>query len=481
MSEIRGASLKQKTIRSFKWLFLAKISQKALSFITFVILARILEPSVFGLFALAFVVIDGLGMFQSLGIDSALIQRKDEVEKAANTAFFIFPVVGVILFLVLYFFAPFASIMLKEPSLTSVIRVLGLFYIIKCFSRVPSTLYVKNLDFKTKTLIEITADLFYSITAIILAINKFGVFSLVHAYLLKQVVILIGFWKFSPWRPKWEFDFTIAKELIHFGKFVFGASLIWFLVGNLDRAIIGRLLGTAMLGYYALAFNIANLTSTHLTRLISQVMFPAYSRIQDDRKKMKEVFLKIIKYVSLISVPFCVGIIILAPDFLRIVYGEKWLPASGALRILAIAGLLRSLNVCIGPIFLAVGKPKLDLKLGIYQILTLGIMLYPLIKFYGLMGASIAILVSYFVLSLFEFKWGMEILKVKLSLIFEKFKPAITGSIIIMFLIFLLYSAPWEMNIYKLISVISFSILGYLIYIFSKREIRMSTIKSILS
>jgi len=270
-------NLKQKTIRSFKWLFLAKISQKALSFITFVILARILEPSVFGLFALAFVVIDGLGMFQSLGIDSALIQRKDKIEKAADTAFFIFPVVGIILFLVLYFFAPFASIMLKEPSLTPVIRVLGLFYIIKCFSRVPSTLYVKNLDFKTKTLIEITADLFYSITAVILAINKFGVFSLVYAYLLKQVIILIGFWRFCPWRPRLEFDWHIAKELIHFGKFIFGASLIWFLVGNLDRAIIGRLLGTAMLGYYALAFNIANLTSTHLTRLISQVMFCCWS------------------------------------------------------------------------------------------------------------------------------------------------------------------------------------------------------------
>jgi len=474
-------NLKQKTIHSFKWLFLARVSQKALSFGTFIVLARILEPKDFGLFAMAFVVIDGLGMFQSLGIDSALIQRKDNVERAANTAFFIFPVVGIMLFIILSIFAPFVSYMLKAPNLTPVIRVLGFLYIIKCFSRVPSTLYVKELNFKTKTIIEMTAEIFNSTVAITLAFFKFGVWSLVYAYLAKQLITFIGFWKFCPWRPKLEFDIKIAKELIHFGKFVFGAGLIWFLVGNLDRAIIGRLLGMAMLGYYALAYNIANLTSTHLTGLLYQVMFPAYSKIQDDKERMKEVFLKTIKYVSLISIPFCVGVIILAPDFLRIVYGDKWLPSVGVLRVLAIAGLLRSLNVCIGPIFIAVGKPKMDLKLGIYQIFTLGMLLYPLTKFYGLIGAGIAILISYSVLSIFEFKWGMRILNVKLYLIFKKFEPAINGSILIIFLVFLFYSIPWKMNIHKLISVIFFSILGYLVYILLKKEIRLSIIKSILS
>ena len=220
--------------------------------------------------------------------------------------------------------------MLREPSLTSVIRILGLIYIIKCFSRVPSALYVKELNFKTKAIIELSAEVFNSTVAITLAFLKFGVWSLVYAYLVKQLITFIGFWKFCPWRLRPEFDWHIARELIHFGKFVFSSSLLWFLVKNLDRMVIGRLLGTVILGFYAIAYNIANLTATHFTGLVSQVMFPAYSKIQNDRNKMEEVFLRTMKYISLVSIPFCVGIFILAPDFLRIVYGEKWLPAAAA-------------------------------------------------------------------------------------------------------------------------------------------------------
>jgi len=222
------AALKLQTVRGVKWLVGAGVVQKALSFGTMIILARILEPSNFGVFALAFVAIDGLGLFKSMGFDSALVQKKGNIEKAADTAFFIIPLLGVALFSMLYFAAPSIGSFLNSQEVVSVVRALGLIFVFNCFGMVPHALLQRKLEFSKIAYVEIISAVAYSVISICLALLGFGVWSLVVGYLTKTVISMILMWYFAEWKPKLQIDVKIAFEMFRFGKFVFLSALVYF-------------------------------------------------------------------------------------------------------------------------------------------------------------------------------------------------------------------------------------------------------------
>ncbi len=385
------ASIKQKTISGLKWTAAANYGQKALSFVTFIILARILEPRAFGLFAMAFIVIDGFGLFKSLGIDTALVQRKEAIDAASHTAFWMFPVVGTAMFILLYLTSPLAALFMREPALTPILMTLGVIFILGSIENVPIALLTKELKFKGLAIRELVSSLLYTVCAVSLACFKFGVWSLVYAYLLKRISMLVLSWRLSGYKPKFIFDKTIANQLLHFGKFILGTVLVWFLVLNLDNFLIGRKLGAEMLGFYALAFNISSLTMTHLSNLVSRIMYPTYAKLQSDRASMKKISLKIMKTISIFSIPFGVGLIFLAEPLIRVVYGVKWLPMVPPLQILSLCSMILPIFSFAGAIYIACGKPKWDFLIGILTIsLILGV-LPPLIDRFGLAGAAAGI------------------------------------------------------------------------------------------
>ncbi|MFZ5845670.1 MAG: lipopolysaccharide biosynthesis protein [Patescibacteria group bacterium] len=456
-------SLKHKTISGIKWTLIASVAQRALSFVATIILARILTPADYGLFALAFVMIDGFGIFKSLGFDSALVRRKDgDIEKAANTAFFLIPAMGMILFGILYIVAPWGSGALGNPQVTPIIRTLGLVFVISCFGKVPQTILYRSMQFKYKSYGEIAAQAVYVITAITLALNKFGVWSLVIAYVCKTFTQMIMDWSFSGWRPqlwriererqdtmtpshkspgvlvswcpgaqsiKLNFDTHLAKEMFQFGKFVLGSGIIGFLFSNLDNLIIGKFLGVTMLGYYALAMSLANSLNGYFLGKVGMIMYPAYSKIQEQTRDVERVMLKMLKYVGMIALPFCVGLLIFATDILRVVFGEKWLPATNVLRILALVGLLRAIGSSIWPVFLAKGQPKIDFLMNALQVAFFTVLVIPLAMKFGLNGAATALLIA----TLVSFCLGIirikSILGVKLVKMLEAIKLHLLSSL----------------------------------------------------
>ena len=433
-------TLKKQTISGVKWVFLASIAQKLLSLGATVILARILSPADFGLFALAFVMIDGFGIFKSLGFDSALVRRKDDIDKAANTAFFLIPTMGLSLFIILFFVAPLGANFLGTPSVTNVIRALALIFVIGCFGKVPQTMLYRNMSFNYKAIAEVSAQLVYVLTAVILALNKLGVWSLVIAYVLKNIVQTSIEWYFSGWKPKLEFDKTIAWDMFHFGKFVLLSSIIGFLYGNMDNIVIAKYLGITMLGYYAISMNISNILSDYFFAKVGMVMYPAYSKLQDDSEDIKKVMLKALRYISTVILPFSFGLFVFAPDILRVVYGQKWLPATNVLRILAFVGIFRSLGSAIWPVFMARGKSKVDFQIGLTQVVIFFVLLILLAGKFKLIGAGIAALLAAliaFVIGLHRMK---KIANIRPLDIFEALKPALGCSLLMLVGAFLIKS-----------------------------------------
>ncbi len=421
--------LREKTLSGMKWVFLSSFSQRVIGLVTTIFLARLLMPSEFGLFALAFVMIDGFGLFKSLGFDTALLrwQGKD-AEEAADTAFLLVPFFGMTLTLTLHFFAPYGASLLGNPEVTPVIRMLAFIFIFSCLAQVPGALIQKRLDFWQKATPEIAAGILYSVSAVTFAFRGFGVWSLVYAYLLKTILYMSMIWIFAGWRPRFRFRPHLAAEMFQFGKFIFLGSLLGFLRNNLDNFVVGKMIGLSALGYYAIAFNLAAFLSQHLITRMQGVFFPVFSKIQEDTEVLRRGFLKSFKMTSIVAIPFSLFLLIAGPNFLETVYGSKWAPAGPVLRILALAGLFRALGGIMSPVFLAKGRSRLDFVLNILQAILFFLLMIPAAHFFGLEGVGVSVLVS----SLAAFVLGAvrlrQIIQISIKQMLLLMKPAFVGS-----------------------------------------------------
>jgi len=473
--------LKKQTVSGIKWLVGSSFLQKAMSVGTMVILARILGPADFGLFALAFIAIDALGLFKSMGFDSALIQRKDNIEQAANTAFFIIPVLGIALYLVLSILAPWIGKFLNNQGVVGIIRALGIIFVIGCFGKVPAALLEKNIQFKKVSVIEISSAIIYSLTAIVLAFSKMGVWSLVIAYILKTLNNNILFWVFSKWRPRFEFDKKIALEMFHFGKFLFLGGAVWFLKMNLDNMLVGKLLGVMALGLYAIAFNIANFGADYFGSKVHRVIFPAFSKIQDDRYDLKQAFLKTTKLVSIFAFPFCAVMFLMGDELIRVIYGSKWIAAIPVLKVLALAGLFNTLPVAMWSLFNATGHPRASFWFTVIQVVLFFLLISPLAKLYGLIGVGIVVALASLVAIIVYIPFTKNLISLRMKDIYLSLKPGLISSLLMGLGIFLLkYALPkCNMGILFYYNLATLTIFAGAVYSLSLLKIEKVLLKEI--
>ena len=421
-------TLKKQTVSGIKWQVGASFLQKAIQVSGTVILARILGPADFGLFALAMVAIDALGLFRSMGFDSALIQRKDDIEKAANSAFFLIPILGIILYLILEILAPWIAKIFNNSQLVGITRALGIIFVVSSLGRVPAALMERNMLFKKVSMIEISSAIIFSGSAVILAMLKFGVWSLVYAYILRTINQNILTFILAKWRPKFQFDKTIALEMFHFGKFLFLGGVVWFLKMNLDNMLVGKLLGVTALGLYAIAFNIANFAADYFGGRIYRVTFPAYSKLQGDLHALRSATLKTLKYISVVTMPLGIGVFLLSKELLYFVYGQKWLGAVSVLRILAFAGIFNTLSTCLGAVFLAAGKPRYGLWVISLQVALFLAFIKPMTSLLGLNGVGLVVTLSGFIVFLITLVLTKKILFISSYQMYSSLKPSLVAS-----------------------------------------------------
>jgi len=434
-------SLKQQTVSGVKWQMVNKIAQKVLSVGTFAVLARILNPSTFGLFAMAFILIDGLHLLKSFGLDTALIQRRDNIEEASHTAYFIVQVQGFVLFGICFLVAPLAGFFFKNPDITAIVRALGIIFIFSSFSKIPTTLLTKQMKFNTIAAIDLIGAVVNSCVAVALAFVWKNVWALVWAYVAKQFVTALLARFFSGYRFKWSFNWKIAKELLHYGKFMVGMGALWYFGDNVGNLIVGKMLGTAILGYFALATNIGNLINTHFTYLLEGVMLPAYSSIQHDKEEVKRVYLKTTKFVAILSMPFAVALIFLAKNLVLVLYGKKWLEVVPLIQIYGVMQLMVPILACSGSLFLGCGKPKFLYHLSWVGLLIKLPLLFILTKYFGVIGTVTAGFLVVVITLPLNFLMVSRIVNLKTTEFLKQFLPSLCCSLAMLAVIFVFKTA----------------------------------------
>lgn len=456
-------TLARKTTSGIFWVAFSNIFIKVINFIITVILARLLDPEQFGLVSLGLVVVGFFEIFRDMGIGTALIYKKDDADKAANTAFFLFPVIAAVFYVVSYFIAPLAAGFFNEPQVSTIIRVLSFIFVIWSFGTLPSILLDKNLDFKKKVIPQIIPKIGYGITAIWLALSGFGVWSLVIGRLMLELLSVLSIWPVVSWRPSYTFDRKTAIELMNYGKQVVGANILVFLITIIDVTFIGRLLGPDDLGYYSIAFGIAGLLTSQISVLMASVMFPVYAKIKDEKAKLNKAYMDTLKYVSFISIPATFGIFAVSSDFVKVVYGAKWLPAVAALQVLCFYGLNRSLLGTTEQLYLAAGKPVIYTKLNLLQLIFMGALMYPLTMSYGIAGTAFAAFIPSILNLFLTFREAGKIIEEDFLYIAKTFVPGIVGSLV---MVMVIYSWSYMSVSFSPFLRLAFSIIfGLMVYV----------------
>lgn len=463
-------TLKQKTVSGFKWLLVNSILQKVISVGTFAILARILSPSTFGLFALAFVAIDGLGLFKTFGLDGGLIQKKDGPEIVNHTAFFLIFAAGIFLAFICFGVAPFAAQFFDNPELGSIVRALGVIFIVSGFGRVPSALLTKRLRFRLISFIDLIGSVTNCFLATVFALLWPNVWSLVGAYVIKHSVTAGLSWYFSGYRLKWQFDLKRAKELFDFGKFLLVVNFVSYIGRNANNLVIGKMMGAAAVGFYALAANIANFVNAHFTSIISRVMFPAYSQIQDDRETVTRAYLKTIKFITMLSLPFSMVLISLPREFVLTLYGEKWISIVPLIQLFGFAQIIAPVICASETLYHGCGRPDYDFKLSTACLLVGIPLMILLTKLWGLVGTVASGLMVNWIFAPISFLLVQRLIDVKLSDLWKQFVPAgfcsviMFGSIVLVRMVLKWYPFFGFLEVTSFISLIILSMVGVLSY-----------------
>ena len=387
-------SLKKQAISGVKWGGVSMGVVTALQFVTLAVLARLLSPSDFGLMGMIMVVIGFAQAFADMGLSNAIIQRQGVEEDHLSSFFWINVFAGIVLFAFILLCRPIAVFYFKQPDLSNYLIFAAFIFLITPVGQIFTTLLRKELKFKALSKIEIAGMVVYSVTTIGMALAGFGILSLIFGQLIRSlftVIILFIIFR-KTWLPRFHFSIKEIKSYLSFGAFQMGERVVNYLSANIDYIIIGRFLGPAALGFYTLAYQIVIFPLTKINPIITRVAFPAFSKIQYDNYRMKKGYCKVINYISMISFPMLTGMIVVAPEFIRLVYGPKWESAIIILQILCLVGIFKSLGNPIGSVLLAKGRADIGFYWNIFVVIVVSVAVI-VGAHWGIAGVAVAILI----------------------------------------------------------------------------------------
>jgi len=460
-----NSNLTKLTAFGILWTGISRLSTQLFRFIIIVILARLLTPEDFGIVGLAAIFLGFITTINELGLSAAIVQRKEIDELHLSTSFWASVIAGMTLFIIVVLASPFVADFFHEDIVQPILIVSAIGLIIGSFIVVHHALLEKSLTFKKLAIAEVCAAFVSGMVSISFAINGYGVWSLVFGGLAGGFVSVVILWKIVAWRPSLRFSFARFKELFGFGSHVMGSRVLNYIDSNMDYLVVGKLLGTSALGYYSFAYHLIMFPLTRISTMVTRVTFPAFSTIQDDNDTLRKGYLKVVRYISLITFPMLAGMFVVAPDFVVVVYGAKWAPMILPLQILCLAGAISSVGHTVGTILLSKGRADIQFKWNIFTAIVLPIAVI-IGANYGIAGVAAAITVM--TVSLFPIIQMITNKLIDLSMYsyFKAICPAIIGSITL--IIFVEAYQRMSLTIYDLSAIgmlVSSAIIGIIVYI----------------
>ena len=360
-------NLKQKTITGLFWSFSDSMTTQVVQFIVGLVLARLLSAEEFGLIGMITVFIAVTQSFVDSGFGQALIRKTEPTESDFSTVFYFNFLAGVILFLAFYFSAPAIARFYEQPELTDIARVLGIIILINATSLIQRTILIRKVSFGHLMKVNLTAAVISGAVAITMALNGFGVWSLVWRSITGSVVQAIMLWTTTRWKPKLTFNCESFRSLFSFGSKLLLSGLIDTIYRNIYLLIIGKFFSATDLGYYTRADQFSRLASQNLTGTVQRVSYPVLSQVHEDEERLKAGYKKLIISTMFLTFFVMLGLVAVAKPMIITLIGEKWLPSVEFLQLICLGSMLYPLHALNLNILNVKGRSDLFLKLEVVK------------------------------------------------------------------------------------------------------------------
>lgn len=378
---------------NFIWRFAERSGAQVVQLIVSIVLARLLEPEVYGTIALITVIITILNVFVDSGLGSALIQKKDTDSTDFSTVFYFNMCICIILYIALFIFSPYIAKYYKDIKLTKVIRVLGLTIVISGVKNIQQAYVSKTLQFKKFFFSTLGGTIGAAIIGVWMAYQGFGVWALVFQQLFNTLVDTLILWITVKWRPKKEFSFNKLKQLFSYGWKLLASALLETIYANTRQLIIGKMYTPSDLAFYNRGEQFPNLIIANVNTSIDSVLLPTMSQVQDNIYRLKAMTRRAIKTSTYIMAPLMMGLAFCSKTIVKLILTEKWIACVPFMHIFCITSMFYPMHTANLNALKAMGRSDLFLKLEIIKKIV-GIILLFSTMWFGVMAMAYSLLIS---------------------------------------------------------------------------------------
>ncbi len=357
--------------------------------------ARLLSPEDYGVMAAAALLLGLSDLFAEAGVGRALVQKAEVTASDYAHAFTLSLLLSIACYLVLLVASGPAARFLRTPELKMVLPVMGALILLVPFRTVPLGILDRRLEMKSQGLVHMISTALQASTVLSLAFLGAGYWALVVGSILARVFESLALARLTGWRPQLRFSLRGARDLLKYGAWVSGGSFLWYFYSNSDYAVVGRLEGPIVLGYYSLAFQLMSLPVQKLTANINQISFPVFCRLQGDLVRVKRWYLRLNVLMMAVILPTLLGAALVARDGIGVAFGTKWLPTVLPFQLLCVVGLLSVITTSLVSLLNALGRPDINFKYTATCAVVFPISFGLAGKSYGVIGVCVAWVLVY--------------------------------------------------------------------------------------
>lgn len=434
--------LKRRAVRGSFILLLRKFVLRFISFVGSVILARLLLPEIFGVFAIVNFVITFFQAFSDVGLGAALIQKEKISKNDLKTTFTFQQILVLILVLFIFFTSPLVVSFYKLGTVGIwFLRALSLSLIFTSLKTIPTILLERHLKFNRLVIPEVIEVISFQIIAVSLAYWGFGVWSFITAMVIRTVLGTVTLYLLSPWKIGIAFDKKIIKGLLLFGVPYQANYFLSLIKDSVTPLLVGAVSGAAAVGFLNWAFTFSKLPLEFLTDIF-RITFPGFARIQKNKELVKKAAEKSLYFSNLLLFGAIAVLAGLAKPIIHFVYTDKWLPALPAFYIHSLGLLVFGINSTLINLFWSLKKIKYVLKIMIISTIVNWGLSVPLLYKMGFNGVMVASTVVLFVTLFLVLYFVRQFLKVE---IIDNTKTSF-GACLLTFLILFFIFKPWISN-----------------------------------
>jgi teichuronic acid exporter len=438
--------------KNIVWDIIGKFGGQIVSFIISIILTRLLTPEEYGIMGMAVVIIGFANVFLDLGFRNALVQKQNITQVQYSSVFYTNALISVLLTLLCFFSAKPLAGFYNLPKIEPVFQVLSLNFLFNGLSLVSSAILYKKLIFKVNTIINLFAAVVSGIVGVYLAYNGLGVWSLVFQSVLNAFIVLVATFFYVNWWPSLQFSFLELKPLWSYGSRLFAASLLEVIFTRIDVFIIGKIFSPTMLGFYGRAQGMDNLVRQFSASSLIGTLFPYIAKNQDNRPALREIYLRFLHLIMLVSIGLSGGLYLVAIPLFNILFTKRWEYSAELFQILAVGSFAWPISSLMCSIISGVGNSKAFLRVEIYKKLVF-LPLYALGFWLGLKPFIWALMIGYYVSVLLNAIYVNREIAVPLSTQFSIISKYIACGAVAVFVTILAQQVLKTSNDYALLAI----------------------------